>query len=189
MKLTEFLKNSESFFNFIDSVVKAEDRRGILDKLVEDIRDYIGADRCSLFIFDKQAGELVSMVAQQREEVRLPVNKRTLTGYTFLTGKNCCVTDAYNENELKKIDPEIRVSGQWDEKSGYKTKCILTTAIVARGKTVGVFMALNKPGGFIAYSVQGALEFSPLLGLAVEIVLLDEALKEGKRLEDLPFDF
>ena len=188
MKITEFLKNSESFFHFINSIVKAEDRREILDKLVEDIRDYIGADRCTLFIYDKQARELVSRVAQQHEEVRLPANKRTLTGYTFLTGKNCCVTDAYDENELKRIDPEIQVSSQWDEKSGYKTMHILTTAIIARGKRVGVFMALNKPGGFIAYSVQGALEFTPLLGLAVEIVLLDEALKEGKKLEDLPFD-
>lgn len=47
---------------------------------------------------------------------------------------------------------------------------------------------MNKPGGFIGYSVKGLVEFAPLLGLAVEIVLLDEALKEGKRFEDLPFD-
>jgi len=46
---------------------------------------------------------------------------------------------------------------------------------------------MNKPGGFIDSSVDGVMEFMPLLGLAVEIVLLDEALKEGKSIDALPF--
>jgi GAF domain-containing protein len=65
---------------------------------------------------------------------------------------------------------------------------VLATPIVARGVTTGVFLALNKPGGFISYSVEGVKEFAHLLGLALEIVLLDEALKQGKRFEDLPFE-
>jgi len=186
--MSEFIKNSECFFNFIDSIIETKDRRLILDKLVEDVRDYLLADRCTLFIVDKKAGELASRVAQGRGEVRLPINKQTLTGCCFLTGKTFCVNDAYDEKELKALDPEIRVSRAWDEKTGYKTKSVLTTPIIARGATVGVFLALNKPGGFIAYSVEGAMEFAHLLGLAVEIVLLDEALKEGKNFEDLPFD-
>jgi len=185
--MKEFIKNSESFFNFIDSIVKAEDRGDILDKLVEDIRDYLGADRCTLFVVDKPAAELVSRVAQGTEEVRLPLNDRTLTSYCFSSGKTVCVNNAYDENELKAVDANIRVSREWDEKFGYRTKCVLVTPIVVRGKTVGVFLALNKPGGFIGYSVEGAMEFAPLLGLAVEIVLLEEALKEGKKFADLPF--
>lgn len=185
--MKEFIKNSECFFNFINSIIETVDRRAILDKLVEEIRDYLLADRCTLFIVDKQAGELASRVAQGRDEVRMTINKKSLTGCSFLTGRTLCVNDAYNENELKALDPEIEVSRIWDEMSGYKTKSVLTTPIVVRGATVGVFLALNKPGGFIPYSVEGATEFAPLLGLAVEIVMLDEALKEGKNLEELPF--
>ena len=186
--MKEFIKNSECFFNFIDSIIETKDRRLILDKLVEDIRDYLLADRCTLFIVDKKAGELASRVAQGRDEVRLPINKHTLTGCCFLTGRTLCANHAYDEKELKALDSEIRVSRAWDDKTGYKTKSVLATPIVARGTNVGVFLALNKPGGFIAYSVEAAIEFAHLLGLAVEIVLLDEALKEGKKFEDLPFN-
>ncbi len=186
--MKEFVKNSECFFNFIDSIVKTKDRRLILDKLIEDVRDYLIADRCTLFIADKKVGELISRVAQGRGEVRLPINKQTLTGCCFLTGETLYVNDAYDEAALKAHNSEIRVSRAWDDKTGYKTESVLTTPIIARGITVGVFLALNKPGGFIASSVEGAQEFAHLLGLAVEIVILDEALKEGKQFEDLPFD-
>jgi hypothetical protein len=58
---------------------------------------------------------------------------------------------------------------------------------MARGERIGVFLAMNKPGGFIETSAKGVLEFASLLGLAVEIVLLNEALIEGKSIDDLPF--
>ena len=185
--MKELIKNFECFFKFIDSIIETRDRRALLDKLVEGIRDYLLADRCTLFIVDKKNNELASRVAQGRGEVRLPIDRRSLTGCCFLTGRTLCIHDAYDERELKSIDPEIRVSRTWDESSGYKTKHVLATPIIARGEKVGVFMALNKPGGFIEYSVEGAKEFAHLLGLAVEIVILDEALKEGRKFEDLPF--
>lgn len=186
--MKEFIKNSDCFFNFITSIVEAKDRSNTLNNRVEDIRDYLGADRCALFLYDKQAEELVSRVAQgANSEERRPINKKTLIGYCFLTGKTLCVNDAYDESELKAIDEAIRFSKKQDQASGYRTKSVLVTPIVVRGKRVGVFQALNKPGGFINYSVEGLIDFVPMLGLAVEIVMLDEALKKGKRFEDLPF--
>ncbi|OGT19847.1 MAG: hypothetical protein A2V90_05350 [Gammaproteobacteria bacterium RBG_16_57_12] len=185
--MKEFIKNSACFFNFIDDIIGSKDRRLILEKLVEDIRDYLDADRCTLFIVDKQRNELASRVAQGRGEVRLPINKHSLTGCCYLTGRTLRVNDAYNETELKKLDPGIRVSRTWDDATGYKTRNVLVTPIVARGATVGVFLALNKIGGFINYSREGVLEFAPLLGLAIEIVLLDEAILQNKKFEDLPF--
>ncbi len=146
------------------------------------------ADRCTLFIVAKKAGELASRVAQGIDEARLRIDKKSLTGCCYLTGRTIHVNDACDEKELKAVDPELRASRAWDEKSGYKTKSVLATPIIARGITIGVFLALNKPGGFIAYSVEGAMEFAHLSGLAVEIVLLGEALKAGRKFEDLPFD-
>lgn len=186
--MKEFIKNSDCFFNFINGIVEAQDRSSTLSDRIEDVRDYLGADRCALFLYDKQAKELVSRAAQgANNEERLPVNKETLIGYCFLSGKTLCVDDAYDESELRAIDEAIRFSKKQDQASGYRTKSVLVTPIVVRGKKVGVFQALNKPGGFIKYSVEGLVEFAPMLGLAVEIVMLDEALKKGRRFEDLPF--
>lgn len=186
--MKEFIKNSDCFFNFINCVVEARDRSNTLKNRIEDIRDYLGADRCTLFLYDKPAEELVSRVAQgAKNEERLPINKETLIGYCFLSGKTLCINDIYDESELKAIDESIRFSKKQDQASAYRTKSVLVTPIIVRGKRVGVFQAVNKPGGFINYSVEGLIDFAPMLGLAVEIVMLDEALKKGKRFEDLPF--
>ena len=185
--MKEFIKNSDVFFRFIDDILMEEDRKVVLDKLVESIRDYLSADRCTLFIYDKTNNELVSRIAQGADEVRLPADGSSLSSYCFMTGNTRFTNDAYSEKKLRAIEDGIQVSTKWDDKHRYKTKSALVTPITARGKRIGVFLAMNKPGGFIDTSVEGVVEFVTLLGLAVEIVLLDEALKEGKGVETLPF--
>jgi len=185
--MREFVKNSECFFNFIDDIQGVKERRQVLDRLVEDIRDYLDADHCILLLFDPASKRFVSKVAQSARKVRFPLERHSLTGYCFNTGKTLCVNDVYDARELNSIDSGLHISDRLDRAYNYTTKCALLTPVVARGKKVGVFVAMNKPGGFINYSVEGVVEFAPLLGLAVEIVLLDEALKQGKRLDDLPF--
>jgi len=186
--MKEFIKNSDSFFNFLNCIVEARDRSNTLRNRINDIKDYLGADRCTLFMYDKPSNELVSHVDQGANiEERLPVNKETLIGYCFLSGETIRIDDVYDANKLKAIDEEIRFSDEQDKASGYRTKSVLVTPIVVRSKRVGVFQAVNKPGGFINYSVEGLIDFAPMLGLAVEIVMLDEALRTGKRFEDLPF--
>lgn len=185
--MKEFIKNSDVFFSFIDDLLMARDRETVLNRLVEDIRDFLFADRCTLFIYDKAGNELVSRVAQGTEEVRLPADGSSLSSYCFTTGETLYVNNAYSERKLQSIDENIRVSSKWDEKHGYKTESALVAPIVVKGRRVGTFLAMNKPGGFIDNSVDGVNEFMPLLGLAVEIVLLHEALANGKSIEDLPF--
>jgi GAF domain-containing protein len=184
----EFIKNSQCFFQCIDHIAKAESRLHVLDKVVEEIREYLDCDRCSLFIYDKKSNNLCSKVAQKLKSkvVCIPANRHSITGYTFITGETIYADDAYDEKELKRIDPHICVSEQWDKTYRYKTKSVLATPINARGKRVGVFLALNKKGGFIPYSVEALKEYAPLVGLALEIVLLDEALNgKVKSFDDL----
>jgi len=185
--MKEFVKNCDCFFNFINDIQGGKNRRQVLNTLVEDIRDYLIADHCALLIFDPASMCLISKVAQSSRKVQIPLDPHSLTGYCFTTGKTLCVNDVYNAQELNAIDSGLHISDRLDRAYNYTTKCALLTSVVARGKKVGVFIAMNKPGGFINYSVEGAVEFAPLLGLAVEIVLLDEALKKGKNLKDLPF--
>lgn len=186
--MKEFIKNSDCFFRFIDSIVDEKSRSETLRDRVADIRDYLGADRCTLFLYDKKAKRLVSSTGQGAgQEERLAVNKRTLVGCCYLTGNTIRVRDVYDEGELKAIDKSIRFSRKRDEATGYRTRSALLTPITVRGMKVGVLQALNKPGGFIGYSVEGALEFAPMLGLAVEIVMLDDALRRGASFEELPF--
>jgi GAF domain-containing protein len=183
----EFIKNSDVFFSFINDISMEPQRETVLNKLVEDIRDYLAADRCTLFIYNKASNELVSRVAQGAKEVRLPADRHSLSGYCFSTGETHFCNDVYSEKKLNDISPDIHVSTRWDDKHSYKTKSAMSTPIVVRGKCIGAFLSMNKPGGFIDNSVEGVIEFMPLLGLAVEIVLLDDALNGGKDIDALPF--
>jgi len=185
--MKEFVKNSECFFNFIEDIQGAKNRRQVLNQLVEDIRDYLVADHCVLLLFDPDSNQLVSKVAQSSRKVHIPLEAHSLTGYCFKAGKTLCVNDVYNIHELNAIDPGLHICDRLDRAYHYTTKNALLTPVITRGQKVGVFVAMNKPGGFINYSVEGVIEFAPLLGLAVEIVLLDEALKQGKSLKSLPF--
>jgi GAF domain-containing protein len=183
----EFIKNSDVFFSFINDISMEPEREVVLNKLVEDIRDYLGADRCTLFIYNKASNELVSRVAQGAKEVRLPADRHSLSGYCFSTGETHFCNKVHKEKQLNAISPDIHVSTRWDDKHSYKTKSAMSTPIIVRGKRIGAFLSMNKPGGFIDNSVGGVIEFMPLLGLAVEIVLLDEALKKGTNIDELPF--
>ena len=185
--MKEFIKNSDVFFSFINDMLLEHDRVVVLNKLVEDIREYLSADRCTLFVYEKASDELVSKVAQGADEIRLPADKSCLSGYVYQTGETRFVNDAYSEKKLKSISSDIQVSSRWDNKHSFKTKNAMATPIMARGKRIGVFLAMNKPGGFIDSSADGVREFATLLGLGVEIVLLNEALIEGKSMDDLPF--
>ena len=186
--MKEFIKNSHCFFKCIDDIAKVKSREHILDTVVENIRKYLDCDRCTLFIYDKKTNNLCSRVAQklERKVVCIPADRHSITGYTFVTGGTIYIDNAYDEKELKAIDPAIRVSEHWDKTFKYKTKNVIATPVTARGKSVGVFLALNKPGGFIPYSVEALKEYAPLVGLALEIVLLGESLNSKvKTFDDL----
>jgi GAF domain-containing protein len=185
--MKEFLKNSDLFFGFINGMLLEDDRVAVLNKLVEEIREYIMAERCTLFIYDKKINELVSKVAQGADEIRIPSDKSCISGYVYQTGETVYVNDAYSQKQLANVNADIQISSRWDEKHSFKTKNALATPIMARGKRIGVFLAMNKPGGFIDSSADGVREFATLLGLGIEIVLLNECVFEGKSKDDLPF--
>ncbi len=185
--MKEFVKNSECFFDFISDIQTVKNRRQVLGRLVEDIRDYLNAEHCVLLLFDPKNRSLVSRVAQDADKVRLPVDGHCLVNHCFNTGETLCVNDVNDVKELDAVNPGMHLSAQLDRAYMHSAKSILLTPVIVRGHRAGVLVAINTPGGFIDFSVAGIVEFAPLLGLAVEIVMLDEALREGKGPAGLPF--
>ena len=101
-------------------------------------RDLVGADRCSLWLIDKPAGELWTKLAHGVGEIRIPVGKGVV-GACVEEDAPMLVNDTRNEPRLLR-----RV----DESSGYKTESILCVPLRAEGRVIGAFQLLNKPGGF-----------------------------------------
>ena len=95
--------------------------------------------RCNIRIVDTEAGQLYTTVAHGEGEIRLGLT-HGLVGACVTGGESIVVNDA---------PADERFLGRVDEESGYITHSVLVIPLrTAEGTVIGVFQALNKPGGF-----------------------------------------
>ncbi len=112
----------------------------LLETIAKQIQNALGADRCTVFLFDKEKNELWSKVALglEKEEIRFSIDKG-LAGHVLKTGEVVNIKNAYESLYFNK---EI------DLKTGYKTKNILCMPIRNLSHQIlGVFQVLNKHEG------------------------------------------
>ena len=109
----------------------------LLKTVAEEIKKVLDADRCTVFLLDRQRNELVSKVAlgMGTQELRFPADKG-LAGYAAQMGEIINIKDAYKD---ERFNPDI------DKETGYKTKTILCMPIWnMKHEILGVFQVLNK---------------------------------------------
>lgn len=125
----------------IGQTVAAEtDIEVLLRVIAEETKAAIQADRCSVFLYDKEKNELWSKVAlgMDSEEIRFPADKG-LAGHVVKTGETINIKNAYVDDRFNK---EI------DLKTGYKTTTILCMPIKnLNQEIIGAFQVLNKLQG------------------------------------------
>lgn len=101
----------------------------------------LGADRCTVFLYDRDRNELWSKVASgldTEEVLRIPAHKG-LAGYVAKTGEILNIPHAYE-------DP--RFNQEVDRKTGYRTHNLLCMPVRNRKREIiGVFQVLNKRSG------------------------------------------
>ena len=121
------------------SIAAETDVDKLLEIIAEETKRALGADRCTVFLLDKQTNELWSKVAlgMGRQEIRFPAHMG-LAGHVAITGETINIKDTYNDPRFNK---EI------DKKTGYRTKTILCMPMRnLNHEIVGVFQVLNKLG-------------------------------------------
>lgn len=122
----------------IGRAIAAEtDLNNLLEIIAEETKKALGADRCTVFLLDKDTNELWSKVAlgMGSQEIRFPAHMG-LAGHVAMTGETINIKDAYNDDRFNK---EI------DKKTGYTTKTILCMPMRNLShEIIGVFQVLNK---------------------------------------------
>ena len=112
----------------------------LLRVIAQETRIAIKADRCTVFLYDKEKDELWSKIALglDSQEIRFPASKG-LAGHVVKTGQTINIRDAYAD---ERFNPEI------DKQTGYKTKTILCMPIKNHNQEIiGAFQVLNKFDG------------------------------------------
>ena len=115
-----------------------------LDALLRDMAtvttQLLDADRATIFIVDRERGEIWSRVAlgTGAGEIRQAIGVG-IAGMVAATGETINIADAYDD---PRFNPEP------DRRTGYRTKTLLTFPMTGQnGRVIGVFQVVNKYGG------------------------------------------
>ncbi len=154
------------------SITALTDINVLLKVIAEETKNAIQADRCTVFLFDKEKNELWSKVAlgMESQEIRFPADKG-LAGYVVQTGETVNIMDAYSDSRFNK---------DIDSKSGYHTKSILCMPIKNNNQEIiGAFQVLNKLDGVFTKNDEDLLvAIGGSASIALENAQLFEQQKE-----------
>ncbi len=133
-----------------------------LSLISDHLIDITGAERCSIFSYEKKRDELWTILATGIEKIHVPSDKG-IVGYVFRTGHSVI------ENNVTKNNYFL---SDIDKQSGYKTLNIIACPIYnSKKELIGVLELLNKPNGFneddlefldiFAYYIGNIIELAP----------------------------
>lgn len=146
----------------------------LIELLSEQVTILLNADRCSVFIIDKNQQELWSRVPHEIDGriLHFPISQG-IVGFVARTGQTANVIDAYNDPHFN-ADSDIR--------TGYKTRSILAMAMKnSAGKVLGVIQVLNSNKGVFTLEDEGLLNvFSCLAAAAIENAELYESSRKAE---------
>lgn len=138
----------------------------LLTTIAEQTKYVLNADRCTVFLYDKEKNELWSKVAlgMESEEIRFSADKG-FAGAVLKTGETIRIKDTYSD---KRFNKEI------DEKTGYKTYNLLCMPMRnIKFEIIGVFQVLNKQNGDFTEADEDILfAIGTNAGIAIENYLL-----------------
>jgi len=129
--------------------------------LVSDhLTDVTGAERCSIFIYEKKSDELWTILATGIGKIQVS-SEKGIVGYVFRT------KDSVIENHVTK---NIYFLSDIDKQSGYTTLNIIACPIYnSKKELIGVLELLNKPNGFDEDDLDFLNIFANYIGSIIEL--------------------
>ena len=154
----------------------------LMQTIAEETKEAIQADRCTVFLYDKETDELWSKVALGlgSSELRFKSNQG-LAGHVFHTGEPINIKDAYSDERFNK---------NIDKETGYTTKTILCMPIKnINQEIIGVFQVLNKLTGYFTEEDEDLLiTIGSSAGISLENATLFERQNELLKQQKVVFD-
>jgi Nif-specific regulatory protein len=153
------------------------DLAALLDLIAREATKLIEADRASLFLLDRERGELWSKIALGSKEIRFDA-RLGIAGAVALTGQTINVEDAHH-------DP--RFYGEIDLRTGYSTGSLLAVPLRNHeGEIIGTFEVLNKKTGAFNQEDEEILKaLAAQAAIAIETAqLMDEMKRHRDQLQE-----
>ncbi len=150
------------FLDVVSEVSSEIELKPLLQRVMEEAKRMLKADRATLFLNDEKTNELWSEVGTglATTQIRFP-NHLGIAGAVFNSGKTVNIPYAY---------ADLRFNPAVDKRTGYFTRSILCVPVVNKlGKCIGVTQVLNKHGGTFTSEDETRLKaFSAKISLGLE---------------------
>ena len=158
----------------IDKIGAAATLDDLFLKLKEDLVALFEVEQLTLYAIDRENRELYSRFLldplQGIQEIRVPIDATSVSGYCARYGKVLNVGDVYDADELAAVGPQLAFNRSWDERSGFRTRQMLAVPILVDGKyLMGVLLLINKRNGgrFTAAEERFAGTIAEAIGAAI----------------------
>ncbi len=161
-----------SLLDVTQSLSSEIDLDNLLGRIMDVVTINLNADRCTVFLLDRERNELWSKVAiGLKQEIRFPADKG-IAGYVATSGEVLNIPDAYADY---RFNPEI------DKKTGYKTENMLTMPMRDKhNQVLGVFQVLNRKNGpFSADDEELLAAIASIAATAIENAILYEEIRKS----------
>ncbi len=143
----------------------------ILIDLKNDITSLFECERLTVYVVDGIKRELVSRFKSGNEiaEIRIPVDKNSIAGYSAYTQKLINIADVYDDKELEKIDPDLKFDKSWDHQTGFRTKQVLVFPIIFQKYLMGALQLINRVDNkpFTEADEKSVQELAKIIGIAI----------------------
>lgn len=165
----KYLERSHKLAEFAKELLDKKSLESGLPHIAKYAKEVVAADRCSIFIYDKEDNELWTTLADGVEKITISANKG-IVGYTIKVKKPVITNDAYSHPEFLT---------DVDEKTGYKTNNIVTAPIFSsKREIIGVLELLNKPDDFDDEDVRFMIFFAHYVSGFLELLKFYKDKKE-----------
>jgi type II secretory ATPase GspE/PulE/Tfp pilus assembly ATPase PilB-like protein len=158
----------------INKLHAAKNLEELFFELKGELATLFEVEQLTLYAVDREKRELYSKYLLDSldgvQEIRVPINEASISGYCARYGKIVNIADAYDAAELAAINPRLSFDPSWDKRSGFRSRQMLAVPILVERKyLMGVLLLINKRDGdrFTAEEEGFASDIAETLGLAL----------------------
>ena len=138
-----------------------------------EICNALNAERIGLFLANEDGVTITSKVTTSlaaNTRVKLPISPKSLAGFVALSKKQLNIADVYDVRALQSIHPELRFVDAVDKSTGFRSKHMMVSPILAGDALLGVLEVINNKSGqpFSQLEIDASTRISKTLATALQ---------------------
>lgn len=181
MELKRRLSNLEKMIAMGEKLLTTFDVVELLDALVEHITQLLNAEGATLYLVDPVENRLISQSIQSTgvKEISLSIDNSSIAGCTAISRRSLHIADVYAD--LTCFHPQLKFNRDVDERTGRRTRNIITHPLLIHDELIGVLQVVNKVDGNFDEDDQVMLRnFSIVAAIAIMNARLMEKVMEAQ---------